>query len=225
MSYKNILLAVLGVSMLSLTACNDDPVDQTDVYQQYYVIVTPEARMAYANFRAGTATGDRLKIDGDESVKVNSMPMFFVSATTPAFNDYNYVCALPDNHEKVIFSVDLGKTTLTNSFELKDVPAVVIPETMAEITNKTPYTLDLGALSPSQVSVRLEKGISSASADTYEAQMNLVSGSFMFVNVPAGSYRLCVEGTYAFVTEDNDGSAGGEIKVTQRSEKNVTVVE
>lgn len=224
---KRMIIPVMASMIVAagLTGCSDDPNEGIDVYQQYCVVLTPTARAAFANFREGTAAGDRLRIEGEGAVKVNAMTMYFTMPTSPSDPEYTYSCELPMNHDEVIFSLKLNDRTLTNRFDMADVAGIQIPDGLNVISNGTPIVLDLDGLSPSEVSMTLSTSAAADVSSTYSAEVNLVSGSYVFMNVPAGIYNLDIDAYYSLETTDNDGKAGGEIKVVRRTEKRGVRVE
>ena len=214
------LFAGLGLSLLallSLPSCEDDNngMDPSlQLYQQYEVIVTSAGKAAYANFRMGSAAGDRVELTDGSWLKINALTTYYqpsVSATDPEFN---YVAVLDENHKRAIFTFHRSKETeLVNEVSLENLPRIGIPVEARNITNGVPVNFALGDIEPTQADITLRT--TSGKSNVYRAQYTPLG--FEFRDVPAGTYSLVADYVQVTPTESNDGKAGGTIAVVSRN--------
>lgn len=214
------LFAGLGLSLLALlplTSCEDDNngMDPSlQLYQQYEVIVQPGVKAAYANFRLGSAAGDRVELTDGSWLKINALTTYYqpsVSATDPEFN---YAVVLDSHHNKAIFTFHRSDDMeLRNEVSLENLPRIGIPLEAKSITNGVPVSLTLGEVSPTDTDVTLRT--TGAKSEIYHAQYGPLG--YEFRDVPAGEYTLVADYVQVTPTGSNDGNAGGSITVISRS--------
>lgn len=213
------LMMGLGMSLfalVSLPSCNDnDGMDPSlELYQQYEVIVTSTAKAAYANFRIGSAAGERVELTDGSWLKINALDTYYqqsVSATDPEFN---YAVVLGSNHNKAIFTFHRSKDMeLRNSVSFENLPRIGIDTGLTSVTNGTPLNLDLAGIDPMDIDVTLRTD--GATPTVYRAMYG--PRGFEFQGVPAGTYTLVADYVQVTPTESNDGNAGGSITLISRN--------
>ncbi len=218
-----VLISLLALSTLS--SCNEelDGMDPAiELYQQYEVIVTDSAKVAYANFRVGSAAGERVQLTDGSWIMMNAMSAYYqqpISATDPEFN---YITVLDARHNQAIFTFHRAKDLdIVNSVSLENLPSVEIPASLAFVENGNPVPLDLGGVNPMKLDVILLS--ESLTGSIYHAQYT--PAGFVFNSVPAGNYTFVVDYIDVTPTESNDGKAGGSITVIRRNFRNLVTVQ
>ena len=217
-----VLVSLLALSTLS--SCNEelDGMDPAiELYQQYEVIVTDKAKAAYANFRIGSAAGERVQLTDGSWIMMNAMSAYYqqsISATDPEFN---YITVLDSLHKSVNFVFHRAKDKdIVNSVSIADLPSVEIPDSVESVENGSPVPLELGSVNPMNIDVILSS--ESLTGSVYHAQYTPVG--FVFNSVPAGNYTLVADYVKVTPTENNDGKAGGSITVIRRKFRNLVTV-
>lgn len=208
----------MTLSLLFISCTEDTGMNSNySLFQQYEVLVSENGNSAYANFRLGTAAGDRVELTNGTNLKINALDTYYqesISATEPEFN---YSTTLDYNHKKAIFTFHRrANLDLVNEVEFNSIPYVSFKKPTQDIKKDTSYEIEMGDLLPYEVRIYLlgtgETGISDS------APMGVVSpnGKVTFSNVESGVYRMVIDAVRTYPTTQNDGEAGGSITLIKR---------
>lgn len=208
--------AALTALLATAAGCSDDndgvsPGDS--IFQQYEVTVFPEGnKAAFANFRLGSATGERVELTDGSWLMINAMTCYYQEPTSPTVPEFNYSMVIPANHEEAIFTFRRSKDVeLVNSVKLGGERFVTLPEDIKTVANGERIPLGLGDIEPGTVEVKLYD-VSHQTLGIIDSYPATVFADFcVFDNVPAGTYTLAADVVTVAPTTQNDGTAGGTI--------------
>ena len=220
---RKIIYLAMAVMAVFATSCNEDNnLDPTlPLYQHYEVDFYPKHAVAMASFHKHTAQGDVVKLNNGATITVNGNKMaYYGVGDDEGYFDYsaNYVLG---NEITFVFTRSKDKV-YTNSVSRSDVTTVVIPSSLNVIKNNVAYTVDCKPTGYEKLTAVLFPLVG-ATASSYVATTNYVTGEFTFTNVPKGSYTLRVTNRRQIPTSQNDAGASGLIDVYSVDSKNVRV--
>lgn len=223
---NTIIIATLLLTLL-LSGCesgSDYPDAGIQLYQQYEVFIQDNSKAGFANFREGGENGPRLHLTGDAKVSVNGHRMLYTPSTSDDYPEFNYASFIDLTDKKAKFEFKRSKgNTLTNEIDISNIASVTAEEGLRKITTGTPVRFNVnGTLGNNDIiRVILIPTVISDNTVTYEANVNYMTETFTLSDVPAGQYNIRLDVVRTSPTKDNDGNAGGIIRVIRRK----TVVE
>ena len=217
-------LALPLILAFAATGCDKDINEHlsgnTAVYQQYEVYINgSELPGAFANFRVGSAYGDRVQVE-QGSIQCNAMEMFYVPSTGTTDPEFNYAVQLERNHSFARFTFKRSKSeTLVNEISYADVPELKTPA-LDQIVPGQIYSFDMSAV-PAEYDVEISLSPSQTLIDgsVARAEVNRTANEFSFFGVKSGTYTLRVDVVKTARTEMNDSPAGGLMRVVRRSSR------
>lgn len=213
-----VCLATLALCFGFASCADSDEFPDMQIYQQYEVLITPTSKAAFANLREGSASGQMLYFSG-EALTVNTKMMYY-NENVPS-DGFNYSAYLDENHKKAIFSFNRkNNVTLVNEVEFGSIPEVEIPQDFVSVVPFGKYTFNLNGLSPENLEIWLGE-----SSRRYDAVVNAFTGEFSFAEVPVGTYDLNIDYVKVTPTTQNDGTAGGSIRLVRRQIRRAVTVE
>lgn len=223
---KKLISYIIGLlAAFPFVACDEDNGLDPDleIFQEYEVIVTPEQKAAFANFRIGTAAGPRIALSGGSTLTINALTPYYFETESPTVPEFNYGVYLSPNHQlaKFVFTRS-DNMVLTNTVSLENLPRVTIPSGLYTVSNGVPVELELGELDFMKVVVSLVADTSVKEPVVHRAVAT--PSGFIFRDVPADKYTLFVDYVEVVPTVENDRGASGAITVISRNYKqNVNV--
>lgn len=217
MKIRNMILAAASaLASVSVTSCdNNDGMDSSlSIYQQYEVLVENGEAAAFANFREGTAAGQRLELTDGSWLMINALTTYYQKPISADEPEFNYSIMIPENHTKVNFVFHRSKDVeLVNSVEMSEATVIKLPSNLDNITNGNILTLDYKGINPSEIDVYLVS--EGTVSETYHSAT--FADGVIFTGVPAGKYTLVADAVKVLPTQQNDGSAKGSITLIGRS--------
>lgn len=218
------LLLPLALALVA-TGCDKDINEHLSgdmaVYQQYEVFINgSELPGAFANFRDGSAFGERVQVDHGTAL-CNAMEMFYVPSVGADDPEFNYAVQLERNHTFARFTFKRsGKETLVNEIVYNDVPELKAPA-IDEIVSGQIYEFDMTSV-PADFDVEISLSPSQTLIDgtTARAEVNRAANEFSFFGLKSGTYTLRVDVVKTAPTVMNDTPAGGLMRVVRRSSRN-----
>lgn len=228
---KFALLAMLALGMsVSVSSCTEedsaDLPDNVSIFQRYMVCFSDaHPTLAYARFsKEKDVALKEIKLTGSQGIKANQKNMEYHYMDNNARLDYSYFQKL--NNDTTVSFVFYRKATkvLVNYAYKKDIKPIHIPTDLKEISNDKDVKWVGDALAADEM---LEVSLNNTSKKEghvlYYGSANANMNGFVFSNVPAGTYELTLRRCRKLTTQQNDGSAKGEILVTYYDKKTVTV--
>ena len=219
-------LLVLGMS-LSVSSCTEESSDDLhNIYQRYMVCFSDAyPTLAYARFsKEKDVAFKEIKLTGIQGIKANQKNMEYHYMDNNARLDYSYFLKL--NNDTAVSFVFYRNTikVLVNYAVKKDIKPIHIPADLKEISNgkDTKWTGDALAADET-LEVSLNNTSKKEGHVLYNGSANASLDGFVFSNVPAGTYELTLCRCRKLATQQNDGTATGEIVVTYYDKKTVTV--
>lgn len=220
---RNVAALVAMTCALCLTSCSDDDgMDESlSIFQEYAVVIQDNEKACYANFRLGSAAGERLELTNGSTIQCNTLDMIYLESESADEPPYNYVCVVYQNHQKAIFTFKRAKNkTYVNTIEFDLIPDISLP-TIDGLSNGSSFKLDLGGAEAAANDISVTLG--NNNGDIYPL-MVMADGTVNVSGIPAGYYTLTADITTVIPTQENDGSAKGSMRLTKRKTRNAVKV-
>lgn len=208
--------------LASCNDLNDFPESGIELYQQYEVYIQDTSKAGFANFYTGGPSGERFRLTGDAKVTVNDVKMLFspsISATQPEFNYSTYIDM---GDKEAVFRLRRSKnTTLTNKVNFSDIPYITLNDDVKSVATGGTLAYEVhGIMQPDDhVEVSLVPSIGGTDARIFKAVVSPFSSSFHLTDIPAGRYNIRLDVVREQATSENDGNAGGSMRVVRRKVK------
>lgn len=219
---KTLAAAAAALMLSSLASCSDDNgMDSAlDLYQEYEVLITRTSRAAFANFRLGSATGERVKLTNGTTATCNMLTMWYTEPISPTEPEFSYAATLDMNHTKAVFRFNRNnEQSLVNEISFDEVKPVTIPADLEDIPASGEIHLEF-PVQEGPVSYRAVLVKDNSARDEFNGLVDPARSSATFVGLEPGNYSLTVDAYKTVPTTANDGGAKGSITLIQRSTRN-----
>lgn len=219
--------AFCALALMAASCSDDNGMDSSlDLYQQYEVVVADEGNAAFANFRVGSATGERIELTNGTNVVCNKLTMWFDEPQSLTQPEFTYSCTLDKNHKKAIFTFTRSHdSVLVNEVVFDSVLPVGLPEDLEEMKAGEEIRVAIPAQPNADVTYVAKMTGGSAEEKNVAGYVDVARGMISFPSLGNGNYTLTVDAVRTVATTANDGSAGGAITLIRRvSRKSVHVV-
>lgn len=222
------LTAALLCAAPVLTSCgndDDDPNADKRIFQQYEVRVSGQTAMAYANMRRAAADGKRVRLSGDARLYAGTREMNYTMEVSETEPEFNYWSAVDNGATEVTFRLVGGSgNVLTNTLPLNLIPDYKITVPDGVITPSTRLTIDASLLNVGNVSVEIVDPMTVGDAGRYPASVT-AAGNVLFSKLPPeGTYTLTTSSSVMLPTQQNDGKAGGSMRLVKINSQTVKVM-